>query len=282
MRGYYGLQTVVFSAVLAAMLCMAGLLAQPGTAQAANVMAPTLAPPHVDMAGVGIGFYPQFIGSKEMYFGGAPLVRVHFDGDRYIQILINELRVDLLDDPNWSFGPLGLLRFGRYDVDNTVVDRMRDIPNTVELGGFLGYTFLYGDNPLEQINVNIAAQADIGNVHNGWVVEASLNGLLPVVEFLTLTGGAASTWGSEDYTETYFGVDNSNAVRSGLELYSPGSGVRDVRGYTGLIFHASMNWHFGAGVMYSNVIGPAADSPIVQDEGTPSQWVFGTGVIYSW
>jgi len=254
----------------------------PRSGAARNIMFPHIAPPRTDLVGVGVGFYPQYMGATDFYFGAAPLARVHFDGDRYFQLLINELRVNLLDDSNWSFGPIGLLRFGRSGLDDNVVNRMQDIHDTVELGGFLGYSFNYGENPLEQAGASVWAQGDVGGVHDGWIIGASASGLYPLVEFLTLTAGVAGTWASEGYNDTYFGVSAGDAVRSGLPEYSPGAGMRDVRGYSGLIFHFSRNWHVGAGVMYSHILGVDADSPIVDDRGTASQWAFGSGVIYSW
>lgn len=261
---------------------LAGVLAWPAPLRARNVMFPHIAPPAVDMAGVGFGFYPQYMGADEYYFGAAPLARVHFDGERYFELLINELMVNVIDDPNWSLGPLALMRFGRYDVDDDVVNRMQDIYGTVELGGFVGYTFNYGESPLQLLNGTLSAQADVGGVHNGWLMNASVNGLVPIVEFLTFTGGMAGTWASEDYNDTYFGVSGGDALRTGLEVYNPGAGMHDLRFYGGLLFHLSLNWHIGAGAMYSNLLGPGGDSPIVTERGTPSQWAFGSGVIYSW
>lgn len=269
-------------AVLLLSVLLGGMLLRPRVAGAVDVMFPRIVLPHVDMVGVGMGFYPQFAGSTDYYFGAAPVARVYFSGDRYFQLLINELRCNVLDHGNWSFGPLALWRFGRYDVDDNVVDRMQTIDDTVELGGFLGYSLTDPDNPLKHLNFETYAQADVGGVHEGWLASASVNGFYPLVEFLTFAGGAATTWASEGYNDTYFGVDPGDAVRSGLETYSPGAGMRDARGYMGLILHLSMNWHVGGGVLYSHILSQDADSPIVTERGDPNQWVYGMGVLYSW
>ena len=247
-----------------------------------EVFFPHLTVPTVDMVGVGAGFYPQFWGAKEYSFGAAPLVRIHFSGHRYVQVLINELRVNLLDDEHWELGPLGLYRFGRYDTDNNIVNRMDTIQDTVELGGFVNYSLFDSENPIKRISFGAYAEADVGGVNDGWLAGASVTGFYPLVEFLTLTSGVITTWSSENFNDAYFGVSGSEALATGLEAYSPGSGIRDLRAYMGLILHLSLNWHIGGGALYGRLLEPGSESPIVEECGDANQWVYGMGVIYSW
>lgn len=82
--------------------------------------------------------------------------------------------------------------------------------------------------------------------------------------------------------DEYFGVTPSDSLASGLPIYVPGSGVRDGRGWALALFHLSPQWHLGAGVMYSRLLGDAADSPIVSAEGAKDQWIYGAGALYAW
>jgi outer membrane scaffolding protein for murein synthesis (MipA/OmpV family) len=34
--------------------------------------------------------------------------------------------------------------------------------------------------------------------------------------------------------------------------------------------------------MYSRLVGDAADSPIVSQEGSKNQWVYGMGALFAW
>jgi outer membrane protein len=88
---------------------------------------------------------------------------------------------------------------------------------------------------------------------------------------MTLAGGAAFTYGRENYRDEYFGVRASDALASGLPVYQPGAGMRDVRGWATALFHLSPQWHLSAGVMYSRLVGDAADSPLVAERGSKNQ-----------
>ena len=99
---------------------------------------------------------------------------------------------------------------------------------------------------------------------------------------VTLAGGAAFTYGSGNYMNEYFGVTPTDSLASGLPIYVPGGGARDVRGWATAVLSLSLHWHLGAGVMYSRLVGDAADSPIVSQEGSKNQWIYGAGALYAW
>jgi outer membrane scaffolding protein for murein synthesis (MipA/OmpV family) len=82
--------------------------------------------------------------------------------------------------------------------------------------------------------------------------------------------------------DEYFGVTPRDSLASGLPIYVPGGGVRDARGWAVAILHLSLQWHLGVGVMYSRLMGEAADSPLVSQEGSKNQWVYGAGALYAW
>jgi len=82
--------------------------------------------------------------------------------------------------------------------------------------------------------------------------------------------------------DTYFSVSADDAIRSGLPVFAAGSGMRDVRGWVVGMFHLSRNWHLGAGVLYSRLLGDASDSPIVSERGSDNQWIYGVGLLYGW
>jgi outer membrane protein len=77
-------------------------------------------------------------------------------------------------------------------------------------------------------------------------------------------------------------VRPSDSLASGLPIYVPGSGVRDARAWATALLHLSPQWHLGVGALYSRLLGDAADSPIVADEGSKNQWVYGVGALYAW
>ena len=49
-----------------------------------------------------------------------------------------------------------------------------------------------------------------------------------------------------------------------------------------VIVSLSQNWHLAGGVIYSRLVGDAADSPVVKDRGSENQFFAGAGVVYAW
>jgi MipA family protein len=231
---------------------------------------------------VGVGGAPDYLGSDEYLVGLAPAVGLELGPTRF-RMLGNWAMLDLLGKPNFSIGPAAVYRFGRFDVDDAVVSRLPGIDNTVNLGINFGYEYVDPDDPFKRIAFGIDILHDVGGVYDGFVVNGFARGIYP----LPWRGGAlvtvlGTTYGGDAYGDTYFSVSSADAAASGLPQYAAGAGFRDARLGLGLFQSLSLNWHVGAGVVYSRLVGDAADSPIVADRGSPNQFIFGVGVAYTW
>lgn len=235
-----------------------------------------------NFAGLGIGVYPDYLGSDDGAVGVAPLARLSLGGERFVRVIVNEIRVNLLDDPNWRLGPVGLWRFGRDDVDDKVVRKVHEIDQSFSLGLFGGYVWRDATEARRQVGVGGWALGDVTGAYDGWTAGLNAYAMQPVAPQVTLAGGAAFTYGSGNYMDEYFGVTPLDSIASGLPVYSAGAGMRDVRGWGTAIYHLTPQWHLGAGVMYSRLVGDAADSPLVDDRGSRNQWVYGVGALYAW
>ncbi len=238
--------------------------------------------PQLNFAGLGVGAYPDYFGSSDYDLGAAPIGRLSLGGTRFVRLMVNEIRVNVLDHPNWQLGPVGLWRFGREDVENPVVDRVHHIDDSLSLGLFGAYLWRDPRELRRMAGAGAWALGDVSDVYNGWTAGLNAYATQPVAPMITLSGGAAFTYGSGNYMDEYFGVTPADSLASGLPVYVPGSGVRDLRGWAVAILHLSKQWHIGAGAMYSRLVGEAADSPIVSQEGSKSQWVYGAGALYAW
>jgi MipA family protein len=238
--------------------------------------------PELNFFGVGVGAYPDYLGSSDYKVGAAPFGRLSLGGDRFVRLMVNEMRVNVLDHPNWQLGPVGLWRFGREDVDNPVVDRVHHIDDSFDLGLFGAYVWRDPREIRRMAGVGAWALGDVSGVDNGWTSGLNAYATQPVAKMVTLAGGGAFTYGSGNYMDEYFGVTPADSLASGLPVYVPGSGVRDVRGWAVAMLHLSKQWHLGAGAMYLRLMDAAADSPIVSQEGSKNQWVYGVGALYAW
>jgi outer membrane protein len=229
------------------------------------------------------GFVPDYLGSDDYRFGAAPMGVIRFgDTNRYARLVVTDLNINIIDHENWSFGPAVNWRFGRSDVDDKAVDDMRDIDGTLEVGAFGGWTWVSEADPRHRFAVGTEFLYDALGEHDGYLISGSVRYFQPVARPLTLSIGASLTYGSNDYMETYFGVDAGNVGSSGLGAFDADGGFRDVRVPLVAILSFSEKWHVAGGVIYSRLLGDAADSPVVDKRGSKNQFFAGLGIAYAW
>jgi outer membrane protein len=259
------------------------LFSSPSSAQTAGGLAIEV-PDINNFVGGGIGIVPDYVGSDDFTVGIAPMARFQIGGgERYAKLTISELTVNVLDNKTWSLGPLLNYRMGRDDdVDDSVVKRMREIDDSLEVGVFGGWTWISDQDPRNRFGATLAAKQDVSDGHDGYLFDASVRYFHPISRSFVLSLGGSTTYGSSDYMDTYFGVDARDASVTGLSRFSASDGFRDVRFSLMGIQSLSMNWHLAGGIVYSKLLGDASDSPVVDDRGDANQFFIGFGAVYAW
>ena len=268
------------ASTLAVILVTAACSVAPGV-RAEDLVIP-LELPEINFFGVGVGAYPDYLGSSDYNLGAAPFGRVSLGGSRFVSLLGNDVRLNLLDNDRWQLGPMGVWRFGREDVENPVVDRVHHIDDSLSLGLFGAYVWRDPNDRRRMAGVSAWALGDVSGVYDGWTAGMNAYAMQPVAKMLTIGGGIASTYGSGNYMDQYFGVTPEDSANSGLPVYVADGGMRDVRGWAAAVLHLSPNWHLTASAMYMRLLADAADSPLVSQEGSKNQWIYGVGALYAW
>jgi len=264
---------VVFAVVLFVAI-VSGAQAEEGAFIVDNV--PTI-------VGVIVGAAPDYVGSDDYTALAAPIARWTFPGQqRYIQLMATSLYFNVLDDADIALGPVLNYRAGRDDVEDDTVDHMEDIDGTAEAGIFAGYTWRDKANPRYRLVTSVEFLSDVGNEYDGWIASLSVRLWLPVSKPLDLQVGVGTTYGNSQYMDTYFGVNERDAARTGLDYYESGSDFRDVNGQVAGVYQLSKNWKLLAVVKYFYLLDEASDSPVVDDRGSRSQLMAGLGGAYSW
>ncbi len=237
-----------------------------------------------NFAGGGIGVVPDYIGSDDYTIGIAPVARIQIgDGERNVRLAITELSVNVLDNEQWSLGPIFNYRLGRDDdVEDDKVKQMREIDDTIEAGVFGGWRWVSKKDPRARLLTTLSVKQDIASEHEGFLIDAGVRYFSPLTRSLVLSLGGNFTYGSSDYMDTYFGVDSRDAAATGLPRFEADGGARDVRFFAGVIQSLSINWHLGAGVGVSQLLGDASDSPVVDDRGDSTQYFAGVAAVYAW
>ena len=73
----------------------------------------------------------------------------------------------------------------------------------------------------------------------------------------------------------YFGIDAADARRSGLDQHDADAGFKDIAIGGAVLHDLTERLQVGLLARYARLVGDAADSPIVDDEGSANQFFAG-------
>ena len=246
-------------------------LAQTGLAPQA---APAVGAPAFDRWRVALGagtlLTPDYLGSNDWRLEAliAPEVRAPFD--TFFVSFRDGLGTTLLRDGAVSAGLVLRPRFPRDQDANEALRGMGDVRLAGEGGAFVSYS-----------DGTYLARAEVRQGfggHSGVLVDGRLDRVFRASPELILSAGPRLTWGSRDFAETYFGVDQGQAQRTGYETFQPAdywfAGI--AAGATWLI---AERWSVIAFGEIGRIFGAAGDSPLVE-RGTAAQGVVGLSLAY--
>lgn len=227
-------------------------------------------------AGAIVGFGPDYEGSDDYEAVALPMIDLNWADTVLIDmdgLKVNALAVES-GKSSFTAGPLIGYDMGRNEDDNDALRGLGDIDGSVEGGGFIAYE--YGPWMADMV-----VKTDLGDGHGGTVAELSAGyGWRFQEGKISLATGLATSWASDDYMQSYFGIDTVQASNSAYSRHDAGAGFKDV----GLWFKANYDfaedWSVFALSRTSRLLGDAADSPIVEDEGSATQFSTGIGISY--
>lgn len=229
---------------------------------------------------LGGGMAPEYEGSEDYQaipFGAA---KVEYEG-YYVETRGLGLRANVSPTSRVEFGPTVNYRGGRDDdVENDAVADMREIDGAVEFGAFVKIPFNQVLHKTDEFSLNAEFLADVSGEHEGYLFEFGPSYSYSPMDKLRLGASLSTTYASEDYNQTYFGIDADNALRSGLAQYDADGGFKDVSIGITAMYQLNDQWGVMGIARYTQLIGDAADSPIVDDEGSRGQMLVGGGVSY--
>jgi outer membrane protein len=127
--------------------------------------------------GLGVGGYPDYIGSDDYSVGVAPVARIGLGGERFAQLFVTDLKVNLVNHRNWRLGPELLYRLGRKNVDDPIVDKMDEIDGSLDLGVYGGYTWIDRKEARKRAGFDVWGLWDVSGVHEGAAAGARVFGM---------------------------------------------------------------------------------------------------------
>ncbi|MEJ2729290.1 MAG: MipA/OmpV family protein [Deltaproteobacteria bacterium] len=223
--------------------------------------------------GLGAGIAPDYEGSSDYRAIPVPFVSVRFSNNMSIEWLANTARANLIPDRTWMAGPMLQYIQKRDNVDNNKVDRLDSVDASLMAGAFAGFR-------IDRFSFSLEAMQDIADGNDGAIVRLRGGYHLPISKEWTAQLSAFTTWADEDYMDAYFGINHRNSAKSGLKTYNADSGFKDVGIALPVTYSPWEHWSIMGAVAYKRLLGDAADSPVVDDEGNANQFIGGMVLIY--
>ena len=225
---------------------------------------------------VGVSGYaaPEYEGSGDLEFRAVPLIRLGRPGpEARFSSRNDNISIALLDNNAYRIGAVGKIVFGRDEDDSDDLAGLGDVDWGVELGGFAE---VY---PLDWLRLRGEVRHGV-SAHEGVVADFAADAFADISDTVRVSAGPRLSIASADYFRTYYGVTPEQSAASGLAVYEPDGGLRGA-GFGGAVtWKATDRVTASTFAEYARLLGPAEDSSLVQERGSPNQFTFGLSTTY--
>lgn len=217
---------------------------------------------------------PSFEGSKDWILKAQPIISLSRQGSAVRFSSRN-------DSPSFGFVDTGVFRAGlagklvfRRDEDtDDTLKGLDPVKFGVEAGGFVE---VY---PTDNIRIRGEVRKGIRS-HNGVVADVAVDVFDDLSPTIRVSGGPRLSLASADYFDAYYGVSAGESARSGLPRYDPGGGIKSVGAGAAITWKNTDKITTSLFTEYTRLLGPAADSPLVDRRGSPNQLTVGVSATY--
>lgn len=218
--------------------------------------------------GVGAGLQPRFDGSNIFHFIAIPFGNVSYDDVAFLGP--RGLGVNVVNRGGFQAGLLANYGGARDESADQHLHDLGNIASSVQLGAFLSYRWRGWDATL------LVRQA-VTHSNNGLEGMVGVTYLLRPSARWTIRGGPFLTFGDAQHMRKYFGVSVEQSSATGLPQHSLGAGLMDVSLGVTATYRMTEHWVIFGIAKASEILGAAADSPIVQNS---DQAFLGLGLAY--
>ncbi|PJI37625.1 MipA/OmpV family protein [Ferrovibrio sp.] len=253
------------------LLAGAALAALPTHAQTADMKQDE--PLHLSIGG-GVLYAPTYLGSDNYDADPLPLFDLRY-ADRFFLSTRDGLGANLAPrGSNWRVGPVLKYRMARDQDDDKDLRGMGDVDAAGEAGGYVHYD-------LRPFTLGAELRQGFGG-HEGAIGDLFVTWSTRLSDSLMLTVGPKATMASRDFTETYFGVTPGQSARTGYRTYSPDGPYMSYGLSASLRYRVNDYLSLGGFAGIDRIAGDAADSPLVDQAGSPTQARLGLTLGIDW
>lgn len=136
-------------------------------------------------------------------------------------------------------------------------------------GSALGVVDL-GYNFTPWLSAQLQAEVPFSQRDNGAALHVGIVSPLYHSPKNSVTMALTSSWGTNDYMQTYYGVSASQSAASGFTQYDAGSGIYAWSLNLDWTHNFTERWSVVADAGYTQLAGDARNSPIVQRKSSPT------------
>ncbi|MCH2547353.1 MAG: MipA/OmpV family protein [Alphaproteobacteria bacterium] len=231
--------------------------------------------------GAGAVVAPAFEGSNDYNLMIFPDVRVTYK-DKFFASVPEGIGYNVINQNGWRAGPIGKIRWGREEdggspwrvagPETSALRGLGDVDTGFEMGVFGEYTWQHHYATKLELRRGVGA-------HEAYIVDVDMKYKNKYGD-IGYAVGPRLTWASEDYHDTYFGVNAAQSARSGLVRYNPDSGVVSygLSGFATMPITEQLRGNLFAG--YDLMGSEPSDSPLIDQRGSEHQFMTGVGVTY--
>lgn len=270
---------LVASAVVLISCCGVAVAQEGGTLSDIEGFASGIADDLTFELGAGAMVAPDYEGSDDYDIAPVPVVEIAYK---------DRLRLTTMDGPGIFGTPykhedfsieVGVLYdAGRDEDDNGALRGLGDL----DVGAVAVGRLIYDFGPLE---AGLELTRDLTGDRDGMTVTAEVEyGVMLFEDRLHVGVTPYVTWANEDYMDNTFGISGAQSASSarGFAQHNAGAGLKDTGLSLNLGYQITENITAFGGAQYSRLLGDAADSPLVDGEGSANQFSTYLGVSYRW
>ena len=256
----------------------------------ASVVCSTMASSGLAEEGGGIGGW--FSGDWYLKVGAAGFTAPKFEGDDSYELMFSPLislgkaggearytsrndniSLGLIDTGAFRAGIVGKIVVSRDDGDSADLTGLDPVRSGIEAGGFAEFY------PTDWLRVRGEVRRGF-RAHEGVVADVEVDAFADITPEVRISGGPRMSFGSADYFDAYYGVSAAESAASGLGVYTPGSGIGSVGVGGAIDWKTTDKLTTSVFAEYERLTGPAADSSLVRERGSPNQYMLGVSATY--
>ncbi|PKP92653.1 MAG: structural protein MipA [Alphaproteobacteria bacterium HGW-Alphaproteobacteria-16] len=239
--------------------------------------------------GLGVAYLPDYEGSNDKRFTPLPAANGTVAGMSFT-VLGNRASLDVIPEvagKDWNFqlGPVAVINLNRTNRDaihDPRVAALGEIDTAVEVGGYVGIGKTGILHDYDTFSISASYRYDVTKIHKSGIITPSVAYTTPLSTKALVGLFASAEIVEDEYARTYFGVTPTGSIASGLPVFTPKGGQKNIN-LSGMFTYAltgdlTKGVALVTGFNYSKLVGDFADSPIVSIAGSRHNWTIGAGL----